>query len=57
MDTKIPLPPPIKRGGRTEKFLVHLTVEKADALRKLAESRGEPAGRVAALLIEAGVGG
>jgi hypothetical protein len=49
-----PLPPP--RPRRTNQLAIFLSDEILSGLRRLAAERGEPVGRVAALLVEAGVG-
>lgn len=59
------LPPPRTVETREHRFTIHLDREAAARLRRIAESRGEPPGRLATLLVEdgtrqletAGVGG
>lgn len=45
------LPPP-RHETRTHRFTIHLDKEGAARLRRHAESRGEPPGRLATLLVE-----
>lgn len=48
------LPPPRPADGRPHRFTIHLDHDGAARLRRLAESRGEPPGRLATLLVEDG---
>lgn len=46
------IPPP--KECRSHRFTIHLDSEGAERLRSLAESRGEPPGRLATLIVEDG---
>lgn len=46
------LPPPRPAESRPHRFTIHLDREGAARLRRLAESRGEPPGRLATLLVD-----
>ena len=48
------LPPPSRRDPRAHRFTIHLNDDGAARLRRIAEARGEPPGRLATLLVEDG---